>query len=499
MAQKNSRQKRKTFLGKYTMPDGQILVGELRLKGPDTRLKVHSENFLHFPRETSSITGVSYAGDHISLIDCISQAEGHTSFGNGRATLHYAEVFPHFVAIGERHLDPGNACIAGIHFTATDLTSLFYDFDAFGTVIDSKAVIDAVLEERRALRPVQTGERPQVAYFTGKLELAAVATAIGKVTVSHQPYGDLGGPRGVRLLNRIVVSIEPDTPVSFHTAIGRMYEMGFFLSMAAGRKQRVSRIHIVCVDDGKPPGHIQRVHTSFGWRKRPDSERDKAHPGDVPLDPIHEPAEFDAVLSHWIARHDAWRIARSRYLDCLAKGNRYDPERLVAAANMFDVLPSDAVPGPVSLSASMAATRDECRRLLRMQADGIDRDSALSALGRLGKPSLPKKVAHRASIVEAQLGERFKELQLVVSIAVKCRNHFVHGSSGDFDFPKFEPLVPFLTNGLEFVFAASDFIQAGWNATRWNTQHMGWGHNFARFRDEYDNGLMELKKALAGN
>jgi len=41
-------------------------------------------------------------------------------------------------------------------------------------------------------------------------------------------------------------------------------------------------------------------------------------------------------------------------------------------------------------------------------------------------------------------------------------------------------LVPFLTDALELVFVASDFIDAGWEPRRWNSEAHGWGHSFAR-------------------
>jgi hypothetical protein len=181
----------------------------------------------------------------------------------------------------------------------------------------------------------------------------------------------------------------------------------------------------------------------------------------------------------------------------MRRANKYGPDRLVAAANMFDILPSDAVPLAAGLPDDLAATRDACAEMFRGHPPGIDRDSALSALGRLGQPSLPKKVAHRASIVESRLGGRFPDLRFVASVAVKCRNFYVHGNSGDIDFREVEPLVPFLTDALEFIFAASDFIQGGWDAQRWNAESHGWGHSFARFRSEYDGALAELRRATA--
>jgi hypothetical protein len=103
---------------------------------------------------------------------------------------------------------------------------------------------------------------------------------------------------------------------------------------------------------------------------------------------------------------------------------------------MFDILPVDAVPIATELPDYFTTTSDACGAMFRKYPAGIDRDSALSALGRLGKPSLPEKIAHRVSIVHSKLGERFPDLQVVAGIAVKCRHFFVHGSSDDIDYPK---------------------------------------------------------------
>lgn len=85
----------------------------------------------------------------------------------------------------------------------------------------------------------------------------------------------------------------------------------------------------------------------------------------------------------------------------------------------------------------------------------------------------------------------------MAGVAVKYRNFFVHGSSGGLDCTKLEPLLPFLTDALEFIFAASDFIDAGWDAKRWNSDVSGFGHSFARFKHNYRHSLAELKSAIS--
>jgi hypothetical protein len=197
------------FLGTYTLPSGNSVIGDLRLKGSSTLLKLHSDEFLAGVETASCVKGTAYSGEHLTLIDCHSPGTGHTS-SKDAPTRYHADVFPHYVAFGRRHLEPGEACISAIHFTTTDLTTLFYDFDAFSHVIDAKPIIDVVLQERRQVRPVEAGELPQVFYFTGKDCIAEVPTAIGKVSVHHRPRYSMGGPTGVFIKNRIVVSIEPE-------------------------------------------------------------------------------------------------------------------------------------------------------------------------------------------------------------------------------------------------------------------------------------------------
>jgi hypothetical protein len=490
---KREKQDAKRLLGTYTLPSGQTAVGDLSLDGPKSLLRLHADDFLGRVEDGTCLTGVTYSGEYVSLIDCMSPGTGQTSIKGG-PTKYHAEVFPHYVAVGHRHLVPSEACVMGVHFTTTDLKTLFYDFDAFGHVIDSKPIIDAVLEERRQTRPVEAGDWPRVCYFTGKDRIVAVDTVAGKISVNHGPSFNMGGPSGVSIKNRIVVSVEAESPMTFDVAMERMYEVCCFLSMAAGRSQAVRRIEITTneIVDGIP--QILRIHPSY-QSKSTKVEHFKPHPGDVPLDPIREQAEFISVLTDWMKRHATWRAARGRYLGCLEKANQYDPERLVAAANMFDILPSSAFPESIPLDIELSKTRDECSRLLRRHPRSPDRDNALVALRKFGEPSLPKKVAHRTSMVEAKLGARFPDLQFVVNIAVKWRNYYVHGDSGSLNIDKIEPLTNFLTDALEFVFAASDLIEAGWDAVRWNSEPKGWGHSFARFRDAYDIGLMELRRA----
>lgn len=71
----------------------------------------------------------------------------------------------------------------------------------------------------------------------------------------------------------------------------------------------------------------------------------------------------------------------------------------------------------------------------------------------------------------------------------------MHGSLDGLEYEKIEPFLAFLTDTLEFVFAASDLIDAGWSALRWSRRSLGSGHSFSRFLTGYKHLLGELRIA----
>ncbi|NHQ88447.1 hypothetical protein HA050_20305 [Iodobacter sp. HSC-16F04] len=491
MSKKNTGKQSKRFLGSFTLKDGRAVTGELQLKGASTLLKLHSDQPLDsLTGSDKHIEGMAYSGEYLTLIDCLCSSTGHF-FWKNEASNYHADIFPHYVAIGRTHLIANQANIKTIEFTTTDLSTIFYDFDAFGKVIDAKSIIDIVLKDIRTHRPVESGDMPIVSYFTGKTCIAEISTMIGKISVRHRPSYSMGGPSGFNIKNSMLISIEPENPITFDEAIIKMNDIASFLSILAGRAQGINDIQVFTIEATKEYPQAVSIYPSYRWKCSDKNAVDKPNPRDVPLNAITHPAEFSNVLTHWISRQSTWRLARSRSLNCLREGNKYGPDRLVAAANMFDILPIDATPTSNELSSEIVEARDQCKKIFRAIPDGVDRSSVLGALGRLGKPSLPKKVAHRVDIVHSKLGCHFQNLDEVAAIAVKCRNYFVHGSK-EIEFDKIEHLLPFLTDALEFIFTASDLIESGWETQIWSNGQHGMRHTFGRFKVEYGSSSSEL-------
>jgi hypothetical protein len=163
---------------------------------------------------------------------------------------------------------------------------------------------------------------------------------------------------------------------------------------------------------------------------------------------------------------------------------------------MFDVLPSTACPDTVSLSSDLENARTKARNEFRGLPDSPERNSILSALGRIGKASLKRKVRERIKLITGIVGGQFPELDMVADYAVDCRNHYVHGSPSRINFTENFDQVTFFIDTLEFVFAASDLIESGWDILSWSSQGTMHSHPFGRYRINYLNNLSRFKKLL---
>lgn len=414
------------FVGAFELPGNPGSIGELQLTGPNIHLKLHGNSPFPFIGGHPHIYGHAFTGERLSLIQCLTAS----TTGSGMAPTsaqHQADIIPHYAAVGRVHLDPDKELISEIHLATRDLNTQCHDFDAFGYVADPRAIIDTIVLGNDGKPIHEVGENPKVFYFSGKETIAEVSTAIGIVAIRHRPRYSFQGTTGFFMKNGIFMSIRPVRNLNFWDACNSISKALGFIWMIAGRPQKIRSFHLTT---SLIIGGIQQlveIYPRYQWYSDCEPDRGKLNRFDMPLDPIRHRPEFEAVLSRWIERDGRWRASRVRYFGCLSHGS-YDPERLIAAANMFDILPEEAVPSSSELSSELAATRDRCTELFRQHPRGIDRDSALSALGRLGKPSLPKKVAYRVSIVEKAVEGKFPDLGFVAGLAVKCRNFFVHGA-----------------------------------------------------------------------
>ncbi|NJC02599.1 hypothetical protein GGR63_002546 [Xanthomonas sp. 3272] len=491
MARKQKKDKRR-FYGTFTHSSDQSCFGELLIKGRRTRLSLSSGGELPLLYSAGTVLGQTLDGTYITCVDCVGSSQGSSMSG----TYRYAHVFPHYVLVGEKHIDPAAPIVRKISFAVDDLSTIFYDFDAFGTMHNASGLIGKVLEPVMKRKAAEIGKWAHIGYFTGKLKVAEVETVIGTITVSHRPSFDMGGPEGVHINNTMYVVIDFIDPLAFECALDRVLSVSRFLSVVAGRVQGIDDIEIQIEEDVRRKSYKPtRVHWSLGPKSaNRTNPNHKPSPGDVPFHPLSRIEELGHVLANWIKHEPSRYIARNRYIACLKKSNRYGPDRIVAAANMFDVMPLDATPGKAALPDDLLKAQIEIIKILESVERSDEQNAAVAAIKRLGYPTLRRKVLHRARFVSEQMGASFPNLDEVLKLAIKCRNYFVHGATSGFKFDKIEPYISFLTDSLEFTFAASELIEAGWDAAVWDQEFHGLGHSFARFKAGYREGLEIMQK-----
>ncbi len=103
----------KQLLGTFLVPPDFTASGDLRLKGEDTQLWVYSEQFIPPIPTGTTLTGSAYSGESVTLIDCLCPGTG-SSHSPGGTTRYSAKIFPHYVLVGRRHLNPSTEKLSGI-------------------------------------------------------------------------------------------------------------------------------------------------------------------------------------------------------------------------------------------------------------------------------------------------------------------------------------------------------------------------------------------------
>lgn len=479
-----------TKFGKFLIGSNKELWGELRVAGTNSLLYVRDdEDFQPYVPADGCVTGVLHDLVKVTLFQCINLAGLGYGTRNSE-TYYYTRIFPHFVLEGQRHVGTSDR-ISNITFRLEDGTNLFYDFDAFGSVIDSRPHIERVATANGLDRPIPIGPEPKIVYFAGKREIVAVDTKVGRFRAQHNPRWYLPGPRGVRIDNFISVRLDLEDPVSLDEAISRTLRLLRFLELIIGRPQNLEDL-FVQVDKER-----LKVHWSHRPTRKEESENDRSpQPADMLLMPVEDPDEFGRVMQNWINNDEERQDARGSFHLSFAKQRRYSVDRLIASANMFDLLPKSATVQDVSMTEDLRRATNDSRNLFRNLPRSYERDSVLNALGRVGKPSLKHKTGHRGQILIDALGGRLQDLRLILDAAIDCRNHYVHGTTSEIDYTNNFDLVIFFTNTLEFVFGASELVEAGWDINRFAKRGTTMTHPYGSYLVGYKRSLEDLKRLL---
>ena len=166
--------------GTFTVSPGRDIYGELTLAGRNTLLYLRDNDFFNTDTiPNKCIKGVLHDLTKVTLIKCITKTGLGTSC-RGKEKYNFATLFPHFVVHGDSHISPNDKTITAVSFVIDDASTLFYDFDAFGTLVDARPFIEQIANANGLGREVKTGSSPQIQYFTGKKEIFTAETILGR-------------------------------------------------------------------------------------------------------------------------------------------------------------------------------------------------------------------------------------------------------------------------------------------------------------------------------
>ncbi len=482
--------------GVFSIFPGRDIYGELTLAGSNTSLYLRDkESFDAMAISEQCIKGTLNDLTKVTLLDCVLTS-GTGSCTGADEKYFFATTFPHFVLFGDRHLNHNERAITEIHFLIEDATVLFYDFDAFGSLIDARPFIESIIQaqQERLERVIPIGPNPAILYFTGKQEIFSTVTKLGKISAWHKLLHTIGGPKGVSLKSRIFTTIQFKEAQTFAEIRNHASTLLEFLELLVGRPQNLLQFFLNISSDDRHP-----IMLELYWSMLPkyDHSKDKfgPHPAEVLLDAVRQPDAFALVLNNWLNRDETWHDARARFSNLFCQQS-YTVDRLIGAANMFDILPAEAVPEPVELSEELTTAKEKCRSIFKCLPKSPEIDTVLSALGRIGEANLKNKIRHRGKFIIDKMEERFPDLLIVSDEAVNCRNHYVHGSRPSFDYSKNFEIVPFFIETLEFIFAASDLVESGWDIRAWCEVPTSLSHPFAVYRVNYRENLRVLMALL---
>jgi hypothetical protein len=454
------------FTGTFRLINDREVFGSLHICGENSRLTLFDDAEFnpYFSEIYAYIVGELYDGRLVTLLQC-NLLKTEITGVNSERRKHCAQLFPHYVALGTSHIPNSVSCISQISFAMKDASALFYDFDAFSTVLDPKPFAPLLQNDKAKIRHIDIGEHPIIGYFTGKFDIAIVDTVLGEVWAHHSPRYTSGGPQGLRIDNEVMVTMTPTESLTFKDSLNQLSVLLRFFELILGREQPLKKLNVrLCSQTDRSSAiEIHRsLETDSSELTDPEESR-SIGPRDALMCTIDSSEQYSTVLINYLASDNERHDSRGRLRSALNTGRLYTIDRIIAAANIFDIFPDSAYPMNVELTEDLAAAKEEARKLFRDLPTSIERSSILGAIGRIGKLSLKHKIRHR--VTSTGLDEPFPQLIEVLEEAVNCRNHYVHGSPGRADYSENFDLVIFFTDALEFSFAVSDLIDVGWSIT----------------------------------
>ena len=436
--------------GIFSVSPDQRANGTLTLAGRESQLLLWSDSPLEIPTD-ATITGVLNNLTKVSLLRCNIRSEGHVAKGD--QIRHKYLVSPQCVLFGSRYISDNEDVVREISFMLEHAVALFHDSDAYGTIFNISAATAMVAKINNPESSVEVTNSSWVSYYTGKKTVFTSDTVLGRVSANHTPVFTMGNDHDHGLEKGTELSIKFAEPLPVIESLHRMGRVLQFVDLVVGYPQNVSSISVHTGFDD--PSHSFELY-AIGYAGR-NSTSEEGESGRILrttglIHPVDDSTGFANVLRAWLDRDVEWRTARIRLSHDWGK-RFYHYNRIIAAANVFDLLPNSVYGNKLSLASDVSAAVDASRKIFRSLPPSEERDDMPGHLGRVGGWRLKRQISSRATNIADAIGQLLPDFGTVIDEAVNLRNHYVHGTPSRIRIDQRLRLLHFLTNSLEFIFS----------------------------------------------
>lgn len=420
-------------------------------------------------KDQDIINGVLDNGEKVSLITCtIIDSNNAWSSTN---TFINCKFFPHYIILGHDYLCSSDEVIIGVSLKVDDEYTIF----DYNNLIRTSFIKSNQLEELNYLKMSDEVKFPKkndltIVCLADGLEIFSVDTIIGRIsvyngsTIKHDYSGR--NSTGIYMGRNVSINIKFINSLNIDKMCENIDKILRFIEIISGRPQNLLKIKIAIQENELKQLSVY-LNTYPGRTKH--SENPNPSHRDVLINAANKPDQFASLIFAWLERDqdEIWRIARHRFSDVWNKQGNYDPDRIVAAANMFDLLPRSIFPQEIELPREFTDAVQKSKEIFKKLPNSPQRDSILTYLGQIKKPSLKQKIRYRSQIIKTVIKNDLEKVDYVIDEAVELRHFYVHGDKPDGRRKKLIQFTPFLTNTLEFVFCVSDLIELGWDFLSW--------------------------------
>ncbi|TOH51011.1 hypothetical protein CGI80_10425, partial [Vibrio parahaemolyticus] len=491
--------------------NGNKFSGELYLKGSKSSLTLwEDEDFVSSYHSISDnfIHGKLFDMSSVTLVGLESLSTGRYSNAVNKYHEEYRyfmKAKPAYMIFGNRNIVPDEQEFDSVEFVVNDSTSLFFDHYAFTQIIHAdKDLVNELLAADGlksaelfdiSRKDYRVGDYPIISVYTGSDCIYSFATPHGKFSMRHQPSYTMPSPSGYELENKVSCVIEFDGPKSFEQINSIIPSFIQLFQIIAGQKIELKELTLVKSDLNIVESERFSVYRCFDSILEEKDATDSLHPADRLIAIESDPKLFETVINNWLSRTSTWDEVRWQFLGSFTN-SIYNTDRLVKTANMFDIIPDSAYPKKVKLGEELENAKRECKAILKKLPDSEEKNSLLGALGRMGTLTLKHKMRVRLELIPTNKYFTAQDMNLIIGQAVDCRNHFVHGSKKKFEYYENLEMVCFFIDTLDFLYGASELIEAGWDFEKWSKlNHLK--HPFSRYLNGFDVNLSRLKDLVA--